>query len=405
VIVLLPAILMFAWLSIEIGLALRAYNHAKIASDSISLAAAARYRDGFSASVDDALSAAANNRAPSGPVQIAIGDGPDGGGDVEFGRWDDVSRSFVADPAGGPATRVTVRFASDHPNGGPGLILPGLFSPAFFAIERSSVAVYTPPKHVTSVLVAGSVGPTVTVAGSGRIVTRGGISISCDGDFAISVLGTGSVETAVVRVEGAVDAGTESAIEGSIEQQLAVADDPFAAISMPAVDPAAAASIDHDDITTTLVAPGVHSGLAASGGTIILQPGLHQFVGGISLSGNAVLQLDDATIQMGDGLGIEMLGQASIVGTPSTGIADWSGYWAIQRSVARWTVDDAAAIGVDGDLYAPSTAVTVGGTANVGLLSAVVGSIAVSGDADVILDGGIDELEIAVVPGRARLVR
>ena len=118
-----------------------------------------------------------------------------------------------------------------------------------------------------------------------------------------------------------------------------------------------------------------------------------------------MLQLDNATIQLGDGLGIEMLGQASIVGTPSTGIADWSGYWAIQRSVARWTVDDAAAIGVDGDLYAPSTAVTVGGTANVGLLSAVVGSIAVSGDADVIIDGGIDELETAVVPGRARLVR
>ena len=405
VIVILPTVLMFAWLSIEIGLALRAFNHAKIASDSISLAAAARYRDGFSASVDDAFSAAATNRAPSGPVQIAIGDGPDGGGDVEFGRWDDVSRSFVADPAGGPAARVTIRFASDHPNGAPGLVLPGLFSPAFFAIERSSIAVYTPPKHVTSFLVTGGVGPTVSVAGSGRIVTRGGISISCDGDFAISVIGTGSVETAVVRVEGVVDAGTESAVEGSIEQQLAVADDPFAAISLPAIDPTAAASIDHDDLTTTLVAPGVHSGLSASGGTIILQPGLHQFVGGISLSGNAALQLDNATIQMDDGFGIEMLGQASIGGTPSSSIADWSGRWAIQRSGARWTIDDSAAIAVDGDLYAPLTAITVGGTAQVGLRSAVVGSISVSGDADVLLDGGIDELETAVVPGRARLVR
>jgi hypothetical protein len=100
-----------------------------------------------------------------------------------------------------------------------------------------------------------------------------------------------------------------------------------------------------------------------------------------------------------------MLGQASIGGTPSSSIADWSGRWAIQRSGARWTIDDSAAIAVDGDLYAPLTAITVGGTAQVGLRSAVVGSISVSGDADVLLDGGIDELETAVVPGRARLVR
>lgn len=404
-IVLLPTMLMFAWLSIEIGLALRAYNQAKIASDSISLAAAARYRDGFSVSVDDAFSAAATNRAPSGPVQIAIGDGPDGGGDVEFGRWDDVGRSFVVDPAGGPAVRVTVRFAADHPNGAPGLVLPGLFSPAFFAIERSSVAVYTPPKHVTSLLVAGNSAPTVVVADSGRMVTRGGISISCDGDFAISVLGTGSVETAVVRVEGLVDPGTELVISGSIEQKLAVADDPFAAIMMPAVDPTAATSIDHDDLTTTLVPPGVHSTLSASGGTIILQPGLHQFAGSISLSGSASLQLDNATIQMGDGVGIEVLGQASIAGTPSMSIADWSGRWAIQRSVVRWTVEGSAAIAVDGGLYAPLSSITFGGSAEVDMDSAIVGSVTVGNQATVILDDGIDELETAVVPGRARLVR
>ncbi len=404
-IVALPAILMFAWLSVEIGLALRAFNHAKIASDAISLAAAARYRDGFSASVDDAMAAAAGNRAPSGAVQIAIGDGPDGGGDVEFGRWDDLTRSFVTDPAGGPAVRVTVRFASDHPNGAPGLVFPGLFTPAFFAIERSSVAVYTPPKHITSLLVAGSAAPTVSLADAGRLVARGGVSVPCDGDFAVSITGTASIEAAVVRIEGAIDAGSESAIEGSIEQQLAVADDPFAAVALPPLDPAGASEIQHDDLGTTLVAPGVHAGLTASGGVIILEPGLHQFAGPISLSGNASLQLDGATIQLADGFGIEVREQASITGTPSTTLPDWSERWAIQRSPSTWSIGGSGTVAVEGDLYAPSTSLEVGGTAEVGMLAVIVGSLVIGNQAIVSIDGGIDELETAVVPGRARLVR
>lgn len=405
VVVILPTILMFTWLSIEIGLALRAYNHAKIASDAISLAAAARYRDGFAASVNDALAAAATNRAPSGPVQIEVGDGPDGGGDVEFGRWDAATDSFVPDLTGGPAVRVTIRFASDHPNGAPGLVLPGLFSPAFFAIERSSVAVYTAPKHVTSFLATGNAAPTVALSDAARLVTRGGLSLSCDSDFAVSVVGTASIETAVVRVEGLVDAGTESAIEGSIDQQLAVADDPFASVALPVIDPAAASEIEHDDLTTTLVPPGVHSGLVASGGVIILQPGLHQFAGGISLSGNASLRLDQATIQLGDGLGIEVLGQASILGTPSSATPDWSDRWAIQRAPSTWTIGDSGSIEVEGDLYAPATSIVVGGATRVGMLTAIVGSLTVGNQAMVMLDDGIDELETAVVPGRARLVR
>jgi hypothetical protein len=404
-IVAFPVILMFTWLSIEIGLALRAYNHAKIASDAISLAAAARFRDGFSASVDDAMAAAANNRAPSGAVQIAIGDGPDGGGDVEFGRWDDLTRSFVTDSGGGPAVRVTVRFAADHPNGAPGLVLPGLFNPNIFAIERSSVAVYTPPKHITSLLVAGSAAPTLSLSGAASLVARGGISVSCDGDFAVSALGTASIEASVVRIEGAIDAGSESAIEGAIERSLAVADDPFAAVAMPSIDTAGAAEIQHDDLGTTLVSPGVHTGLSASGGVVVLQPGLHQFAGPISLSGNAALQLDGATIQLADGFGIEVLGQASITGTPSSALGEWSGRWAIQRSPATWTVEGSGSIALDADLYAPGTALVVRGTAQVAMLAAVLGSIGVEDQATMLFDGSVDELETAVVPGRARLVR
>jgi hypothetical protein len=406
VLVVLPVFLMFTWWAVEIGLALRAYNDAKIASDAISLAAAARYRDGFLPAAGDAFSAASINRAPSGPVQISIGGGPSGaGGDVEFGRWDASTRTFVSDPAGGPAVRTKVRFAADHPNGVPGFVLPGLFSPQVFAIERSSVAVYTPPKHITSLLATGAAAPTVELAGSSRLVTRGGISVSCDGDFAVSVIGSAAIETAVVRIEGLIDTSSEGGIDGSVEQLESVPDDPFATQPLPAIDPSLASDINHDDVGVTMVAPGVHSGLSASGGMIMLQPGLHQFVGGISLSGNAELRLNSATIQLDDGFGIEVLGQASITGTPSAAIPVWSRHAVIQRSASTWVFDDAAVVAVSGDLYAPMTSVVLGGTSETGILAAVVGSIRVEEQATVLLDGSVDELETEVVPGRARLVR
>lgn len=405
VLVTIPALLMFSWFALEIGLALRAYNHAKIAADAIGLAAAARYRDGFAASVDDALDAAAANRAPSGPVQIQIGNPPAGGGDVEFGRWDEATRTFVPDAQGGPAVRVTIRFAADHPNGVPGFALPGLFTPSAFAIVRSSVAVYTPPKHITSLLVTGAAAPTVSLADAANLITRGGVAVSCDGDFAISVGGTARVETAVLRVEGLVDSGTESAISGSIETQPAVADDPFAAFPLPGLDPGLASAITHDDIGTTLVAPGVHSGLQAMGGIVVLQPGLHQFAGPISLSGNARLELDSATIQLADGFGIEVLGQASIAGRPSNDIGDWSGHWLIQRSPAIFLLDGDATVDMPADLYGPGLAIDARGTSLLATDASIVGAVAMTGQAEIRCDGSIAPLVTATVPGRARLVR
>jgi len=100
-----------------------------------------------------------------------------------------------------------------------------------------------------------------------------------------------------------------------------------------------------------------------------------------------------------------VLGQASISGTPSTAVPDWSDRWAIQRSASTWTVSDSGSIAVDGDLYAPLTSVVAGGTAQLGMLTAIVGSLSLGNQAVMMLDDGVDALETAVVPGRARLVR
>ena len=144
-IVVLPSVLMLSWLAIEAGLAMSSAVDARNGADAIALAAAAQHDESYAAALDAALVAAAANRAPAGSISISTGPGPAGGGELEFGRWDRFQRQFVPDPEGGLAVRATVRFAANHPNGAPGLVLPSLFPGTTVNIERQAVAVFVPP--------------------------------------------------------------------------------------------------------------------------------------------------------------------------------------------------------------------------------------------------------------------
>ncbi|MFM9144027.1 MAG: hypothetical protein ACKORL_01295, partial [Phycisphaerales bacterium] len=153
-VVWLPVIIMMAWLALEVALLYRWAYRAQAAADAGALAAAARYRDGRAAASDDALAAAGASDGPAGPITIDVGDGTSGGEDLEFGTWNEDTRTFSEDPAeGGEAVRVSVRFAPGHPNGAPSLILGGLFTPGGISMTRRSTAVYVPPRHETSMLV------------------------------------------------------------------------------------------------------------------------------------------------------------------------------------------------------------------------------------------------------------
>lgn len=166
---------MLAWLGLEIGIVVRSANGAKNAADAIAVAAAARHADGPDVIRADAMAAAAANRGPNGPVVVQIADGPAGGGDVEFGDWDEDSRAFSSNVNGGPAARVTVRFAADHPNGAPSLIFSGLFKASPVSVERTSIAMYNPPRHITSLLTMADSGSSIDMEGSARLSARGEI--------------------------------------------------------------------------------------------------------------------------------------------------------------------------------------------------------------------------------------
>lgn len=402
----LPVILMLAWIGLEIGTVVRSANGAKSAADAVALAAAARYADGRDAVRVDAFAAAAANSGPNGPITVLIADGPAGGGDVEFGTWDEDSRTFSSETNGGPAARVTIRFAVDHPNGAPPLIFNGFFKASLAALNRTSIAVYNPPRHITSLLAVADSGTGIDMEGSARMTARGGVTVASGSQLAVRVVGGARIEVPIVRVPGTMDELSGTHIDGAIKSQTDVPDDPFASIAMPVITAGLAEEIDHDGMGFTHVAPGVHLGLLATGGNIILDPGQHQFVSGISLSGSAVLELNAATIQLADGAAFNLSGNSSVVGTAGNAWGEWPGHWIVQRGTpADWRISDTAVLAVDGHCYAPDSKITMSDGAMVSMRSAIVNSVMESSIAKLHLDGEIDALREPVVPGRARLVK
>ncbi len=393
-------------MAVEIGIVIRSANKAKTAADAIALAAAARYADGPEVVRADALAAAATNIGPNGPIVVLIPEGPAGGGDVQFGVWDEDFSAFSSNQNGGPAARVTVRFAADHPNGAPSFIFNGFFNLSPVTLERTSIAVYNPPRHITSLLAVADSGTGIDMEGSARISARGGVTVASDSQLAVRLVGGARMEVPIVRVPGTIDETSSTHIDGTIKNQTDIPDDPFADFAMPVITAGLVESTDHDGMGFTRLAPGVHPDLVSTGGNIILDPGLHQFVGGISLSGSAVLELDAATIQLVEGAAISLADSSSIIGKGSDILQSWPDHWVVQRGgSAEWRIADTAVLAVDGHCYAPNSSVTISDGAQVSMRSAVVNAVTASSVAKLRLDGEIDALREQVVPGRARLVK
>ena len=406
-VIALPVVMMMAWLALEIGLVVKSGNQAKLAADAIALAAAARFGDGWEGASQDAFAAAGACRGPNGPVQLIVAEGPGGGGDLVYGSWDASTRQFSPSSSdGGPAAEVTIRFAEDHPNGGVPLILSGLFGSGAVAVERTSVAVYNPPKHMTSLLLPDASLAFVSMGGTAALRAKGGVSVASQGSSSVQMTEGASMNIPILRSAGTMDDSLGARITGSVESSATVPEDPYVGVAIPVFDSTNPAEIALTGAGTLHVPPGIHDALVAGSGTIVLDPGIHQFVGGIELFGTVVLELDQALVQLQDGGGLQLRDSASIIGTSLGGAGDWVGFCFIQGNAGTaWSVQDGASISLEGKCYAPGAAMSIGGTASVRMDELVLRSLTMFGDSRLRLVSDIAQIRLPVVPGRARLVR
>ena len=216
------------------------------------------------------------------------------------------------------------------------------------------------------------------------------------------------MQLSVLRLPGTLDEQSKSVVDGVFEEGAVIADDPLASVELP--QPIGhgdqVGNVEHDNVGVTHVAPGVHGSLEASGGTVILDPGLHQFLSTIVLSGTAILQLDAATIQLMGNATLQVGGSSAVSGTASTSLNDWSGYWILQQNATQpWSIADSSTVTLAAHCYAPDATLQVLDQAQVSLGTAILGSLVEQGAVNVEFNDVIGALTTTPVPGRARLVR
>ena len=285
------------------------------------------------------------------------------------------------------------------------LILSGLFGIGPATIERSSVAVYNPPTHTTSLLLSDSGSSELAVGGTAILRARGGIGVPSAAAGAATAGGSATIDAPIVRLAGAASAGLADRTTGTVKEAASVPANPYASMAQPLIEDGVGAPIVVDGAEVHVVA-GQHAALAASSGTIVLEPGLHQFEGGIALSGSAVLRLSNATVQLATGAPFSVTGSAVVEGTCASGVPNWSGFAFIQPAgSAAWTIEGSASFRPDGRINAPGAGISVLDSAALTVRSAVVRSAMLGGNARVRFTSDIPEVALPNVPGRAKVVK
>lgn len=364
----LPTLIIFTWLGVEVGLAIRSANQAKIAADAIALAAAARLQDGFEATRETALLAASINEGPSGAITVSMSE--DNTGDVQRGTWDPSTRTFIAIPGGNGAIRATVSFGPNSPNGSPGIILPGIFELMDYEITRSSVAVPLPNIDGPSIGIAGS---GLEMAGSSLLRSAGYVDVSLLTSGVLDLRGDSLIDAPMLRSDSGIPDQVADAVTGDVVTNTTLFEDPHAAKPPPLLQPQT-----DGDPEIGFLSPGLHAdGLTVANGTLVLMPGIHQFgASGLQVIGDGRIILDRAMVHLVDVESTLTLRESA----RAEGVAMPNGPW---RNVAflatsegpPLSIEQNATIEIDGDVYAPDRLIVLRNRGRLKAMASILGGI------------------------------
>lgn len=368
----LPAILSIAWLGMEFGLVLRAIEQAKTAADSAALAAAARLSSDFEVYGNAAVQAAAANRGPGGTMAIVVVS-ENAGGDLLLGTWDADSRTFVPDPQARDAVAVTVRIGAGAPNPSPGYVLPNILELVDATFQRTSVATWSPLPAAASVLITESnTGRSLDLSGNAMLESFGDIEVASTSTRAVRIRGAAAITTPTLRVAGGLQGDSEDAVDGFVQTDAVILDDPYSEIAVPPLLPISDGPDFFDPESVSTLEPGRHpDGLILDQGTVRLLPGIHQFGGdGLQITETAEIELVEATIQLLDDAPLILKDKASLTGVPPTR-GTWEDVLLIAPKSGVFNILDEATAIVPGVAYCPE------------------GILRTEDDASLVLDGAI----------------
>lgn len=195
----LVALLGFASLGVDVGRVLLVRSELQLAADAAGRYAAAGFKDGITASENNAIAAAGDNTADGTAVAL------DRNQDIEFGTWNATSKTFTplsgTARAGADAVRVTARRTAARGNPVQLMLAGAVGRGTFDARAVSVVRIGTAPR--------GFIGTSEFVVGNNALIASY--------DPAIGAPGGGNVSSdAIVGSNSEVDVGSNTALRGDV---------------------------------------------------------------------------------------------------------------------------------------------------------------------------------------------
>ena len=361
----LPVIFMMAILGLEIGLLYRTAGQAKTAADAAALAAAARIPQGIQAATDGALEIVAEHDGPNGAIQLLVS--PDNGpsSEVQFGRWNPQTKTFLATLENPNAVRTTINLNPDHPNGAVPVFLGSLFNLPYASMRRASIAQVRIESAEPMLLTQSTMGNGAFDLRDNAVVTvqNASVDIASSASAAARFAQNARIECVELCVAGDLEILGNPIIEAVVFTGIEPAEDPFDGIAPPSSEGQPTRAEVPETTGQVNIQPGIHdAGFTYSQGTYTLGPGLY-FVGddGVHLQGTAQLIGTDARIILqGSNAAIQLSGNAALTLSktppfPAQGHMTLIG----MGSAQEWAITDNASLHLAGAAYAPEVSLNM----------------------------------------------
>jgi len=350
--IILPVLLGLIGLASDTGYVYWTAHQLQNAADAAALAGAEHLVDSQNTALTAAYTTALANRAGGAAVQVTT---QPSNPDVVIGTYNLSTGAFTANGIPANAVQVTARRTQGSPAGPLNLIFGPIVGIATSNVSRTAIAVTDTGPDAGIILLDPTASPALSMSGSsGSIsVTNGSIVVDSNSSSALSWSGSPTISAPQLNINGNDTAASGVYSSGALNLKYPVVADPLAGLAAPAQPTTSFTS-------TTGSQPGWYKN-GLSGGT--LAAGIYWVDGGISLGGNSTLDASAGCLIYLHTGGISTAGNTTLILAPMTTgtYAGISVYEDRSNSSAVSMQGKGSADSVNGRMYLPAAAVSLGG--------------------------------------------
>jgi len=361
-------------LAIDTGQVVLAAHRLQNAADAAALAAAQLVKTDPDQARAAAVQVGAANQAANAPVLLDANVANVADGDIVIGRFDRTTGTFTVTTTAPNAARVTARRTSERPAGGVAILFGRIFGIASVDVARSATAMMGGGTGAGLITLDEDDPEALEISGDVTLDVDGGaIQVNSENSQALRVDGHPTIYAPDINVCGNVRFSGGGAFEGNMNVGADPIPDPLGFLP----DLTAAGMADRGSVSvqggTVSVEPGYYSGgIAATGGDVVLAPGVYVLDGaGLAIGGNTNFTAEGVLFYIVGAGVVDLTGIGNIRVTPPDpgehGFPEAATYEGVTIFQDRSNANAARIVGassmhLSGTLYFPAARLKLSGT-------------------------------------------